>query len=66
MAKTDTLILIVTKSVLYQISLSTYYLMVIYFGMHESKIRKYTCVLHIPLLVGLALAFSGIPLYGNS
>jgi hypothetical protein len=50
--------------VLYQISLSTYYLLVICYNWSESRIRKQILwYLHIPLVVGLALTLAGIPFY---
>lgn len=49
--------------VLYQISLSTYYLLVICYGWSETRIRKYLWCLHIPFIIGSALTIAGIPLY---
>lgn len=51
--------------VIYQISLSSYFLFVIYYGWQETKINRYTCFFHIPLLIGLGLAFAGLPFYEN-
>ena len=49
--------------VLYQISLSTYFLLVIYFGWSESRVRKVLYYLHIPLVVGIGMTVAGIPFY---
>ena len=51
--------------VFYQISLSTYYLLVIYFGWSERRVVKVARYLHLPLVVGLLLALAGLPLYEN-
>lgn len=50
---------------MYQISLSSYYLMVINFDWQESKLKKYASYFHIPFWIGLALSIAGIPFYEN-
>jgi hypothetical protein len=53
-------------SMFYNVSLSFYFLMVVRYGMKEFQIRKLRLRLHVPALVlGIALACSGIPFYEN-
>jgi hypothetical protein len=53
-------------SIFYNMSLSFYFLLVVRYGMRESQLKKLQLWLHIPaLIVGFALAFGGIPVYGN-
>jgi hypothetical protein len=51
-------------SILYNMSLSFYFLMVVRYGMKEYQMKKLRLWLHVPALVlGFALAFAGIPYY---
>jgi len=51
-------------SVLYNVSLSLYYVLVIVMGWRESDLRKMRGMMHgCPLVVGVGLAFAGIPFY---
>jgi hypothetical protein len=53
-------------SMFYNVSLSFYFLLVVCYGMRESQLKKLQLWLHIPgLLLGFALAFAGIPFFGN-
>jgi hypothetical protein len=54
-------------SIFYNMSLSFYFLFVVRYGVRESQLKKQQLWLHIPaLIVGVALAFGGIPVYGNA
>jgi hypothetical protein len=54
-------------SIFYNMSLSFYFLLVVRYGMRENQLQRLQLWLHIPaLIVGFALAFGGIPVYGNS
>ncbi len=51
-------------SVLYNVSLALYYVLVIAFSWRERDLKKKRLLLHgCPLIVGLGLAFGGIPFY---
>jgi len=51
-------------SVLYNVSLALYYVLVIAFSWRERDLKKSRLLLHgCPLIVGLGLAFGGIPFY---
>jgi len=51
-------------SVLYNVSLAAYYVLVILFSWREADLRKVRHFLHGgPLIVGCGLAFAGIPFY---
>jgi hypothetical protein len=53
-------------SIFYNMSLSFYFMMVVRYGMKESQLKKLQLWFHIPALtLGFALAFGGIPYYGN-
>mmetsp|Transcript_17359 Transcript_17359/g.28079 ORF Transcript_17359/g.28079 Transcript_17359/m.28079 type:complete len:461 (+) Transcript_17359:435-1817(+) len=53
-------------SVFFNLALSTYYLVVVKYGMRESQIKRYRYrFLLPPVVIGLALAFAGIPFYDN-
>jgi hypothetical protein len=53
-------------SIFYNMSLSFYFMLVVRFGMKENQLKKLQLWLYIPpLIVGFALAFGGIPYYGN-
>ena len=50
--------------IFFNLALSTYYLMTIKYGMTELRMKKYRYLFILsPVLVGLALAFAGIPFY---
>jgi len=52
--------------IFFNLALSTYYLMTIKYGMTELRIKKYRYFFILPpILVGLVLAFAGIPFYDN-
>jgi hypothetical protein len=53
-------------SILYNVTLSFYYLLTIRYGWREARIRPYAKWFHTPVLVGLGLACTGIPFYENS
>lgn len=48
---------------IYQVSLSTYFLLVIRYSFQELRLRKLSKWFHLPFLVGLTLACAGLPLY---
>jgi hypothetical protein len=51
-------------SILFNLSLSAYYLMVISFGWRETKIRRVKWILFMaPMFIGLSLAFGALPFY---
>jgi hypothetical protein len=51
-------------SILFNLSLSAYYLMVISFGWRETKIKRVKWILFVvPMFIGLSLAFGALPFY---
>lgn len=54
-------------SIFYNVSLSTYYLLVIVYGWRDRRLKKNRWWLHgLPLAVGTGLAFGGLPFYQNT
>ena len=51
---------------LYNLSLSCYYTLAIALGWTETKLRRVRIFLHLPAVIGLALALAGIPYYAQA
>lgn len=53
-------------SIFYNCSLSLYYMLVVALGWRERKLKKFKyMLLGVPLVIGLSLAFAGIPFYAS-
>jgi hypothetical protein len=53
-------------SILFNLSLSAYYLLVISFGWRETRIKKVKWLLFMaPVVIGFSLAFGALPFYGQ-
>lgn len=53
-------------SVVYSVSLTTYYYMSVVLGWRGDRLKSQVNILHaVPLVLGISMAFAGIPFYGS-
>jgi hypothetical protein len=57
--------LLLPPVIFYNLSLSVYYVLVINYGYRESQLKSVRKFLHLPTVLGIALAFAGIPYYDD-